>query len=190
MPGGRPSKLTQQMIDRIGASLRTGHYVETAAAMAGISKVTLYAWLKHGARMADTPASKLKAHDRLCISFLQVVEAAQADAEDRDLLRHAAVARGGLERTITTEKTNAQGEVIEKTVKVETMPPDARAIEWRLERRHPARWGRRSSIEVTGPDGGPLELTTEERADRLAQDAALFLQGAAAAKDALDQIDT
>lgn len=182
-PMARPSKLTDKLIDQIAGNLRTGHYVETTAAMTGLSKQSMYSWLKIGARNHDKPVSKLTAHEQRCIRFLDAVEQAQADAEDRDLLRHAALARGGLERRTVIERTNAEGNLVERTTKVETLPPDARAIEWRLERRHPEKWGRRSSIEVTGKDGGPLELTTEERADRLAEDAALFLAGAAAATE-------
>jgi transposase len=35
---------------------------------------------------------------------------------------------------------------------------DWRAMAWKLERRHPERWGRQTRHEVTGPDGGPVEV--------------------------------
>jgi hypothetical protein len=35
---------------------------------------------------------------------------------------------------------------------------DWRAQAWLLERRHPARWGRRTSHEQSGPEGGPIAV--------------------------------
>lgn len=49
MPAGRPTKINQDVINRILALVRVGNYVETAASAAGISKETLYAWLRLGA---------------------------------------------------------------------------------------------------------------------------------------------
>src|SRR5687767_7699095 len=85
MPGGRPSKLTPELQGRICDALRRGAYVETAAAMADVSKATLYGWLKLGAREEEGPHSE----------FLNAVEKAQAEAEMRDLDRVDAAAEGG-----------------------------------------------------------------------------------------------
>ena len=47
--GGRPCKLTPEIQEKIITAIRAGNYMETAASYAGISKVTLYDWLKKGA---------------------------------------------------------------------------------------------------------------------------------------------
>jgi transposase len=47
---GRPPKITQQIQDDICKAIRGGSFMETAAAYGGISKDTLYAWMRHGAR--------------------------------------------------------------------------------------------------------------------------------------------
>jgi len=47
---GRPTKLTEKMLTEIVLLIRAGNYIETAAAAAGISKNTLYEWLRDGAR--------------------------------------------------------------------------------------------------------------------------------------------
>jgi hypothetical protein len=184
MPGGRPTKLTDAITDQVAAHLRTGHYLEATAALVGVSKQTIYTWCKAGARARDK-AGRLNATEQRAVKFLDAVETAQAEALDRDLLRHAAVARGGLEVRSVIERTDAQGNLVERVTKVETLAPNARALEWRMERRHPEQFGRRGVLEVTGKDGGPLELTTVERAERLAEDAALFLAGAAEQAKAL-----
>ncbi len=53
--------------------------------MAGVSKVTLYGWLKLGAREEEGPH----------VEFLNAVEKAQAEAEMRDLDRVDAAAEAG-----------------------------------------------------------------------------------------------
>jgi hypothetical protein len=85
MPGGRPSKLTPGLQQQVCDALRRGAYVETAAAMAGVSKVTLYGWLKLGAREDEGPH----------VEFLNAVEKAQAEAEMRDLERVESAAENG-----------------------------------------------------------------------------------------------
>jgi transposase len=45
---GRPTKLTPEVTTHITDAIHAGNYLDTAAAYAGISKVTLHAWLKRG----------------------------------------------------------------------------------------------------------------------------------------------
>ncbi len=71
----RPTKLTPEVHDKIVTAIRAGNYIETASAYAGISKPSLYAWLKRGAAEASGPY-----HD-----FSAAVEKALAEAEMRDV---------------------------------------------------------------------------------------------------------
>ena len=82
-PGGRPTKLDKDTIDRIIALVRAGNYVETAAAAAGISKDTLYAWLRLGARQQTGLARE----------FSDAMVKATAEAEALALTRISAAAR-------------------------------------------------------------------------------------------------
>jgi transposase len=45
---GRPTKLDADTSERICQAIRGGNYIETAAAIAGIHRDTLYSWLKRG----------------------------------------------------------------------------------------------------------------------------------------------
>lgn len=67
MPGGRPSKLTDERAERILDALRAGNYLETAARYAGVSYDTLNEWRK---RFPE---------------FSEAVEKARADAEARNV---------------------------------------------------------------------------------------------------------
>jgi transposase-like protein len=116
----RPTKLSPELQQRIVQALSAGAYVETAAAMAGVSKQTLYSWLKRGADQAQGPFRE----------FLDAVEKAQAEAEVRDIALIAKAAQ-----------TQWQ------------------AAAWRLERKFPEKWGRKTRVEHTGEDGGPVQVS-------------------------------
>lgn len=114
----RPTKLTPKLQEQVVGYLRAGAYVETAAAAAGISKETLYSWLRRGAA-DEVPFA----------AFAEAVEKAQALAEMRDLAL--------IGKAAETEWT---------------------AAAWRLERKFPSRYGRRQAVEVSGPEGGPIQI--------------------------------
>ena len=72
---GRNTKLTAEVQSAIVAALRAGNYQETAAAYAGISEATFYAWLERGRNEPQSIYSE----------FLEAVERAKAAAEVRDI---------------------------------------------------------------------------------------------------------
>jgi hypothetical protein len=71
---GRPTKLTDELQAEIVNYLKTGNYIETACALAGISKSTFYSWLNKGKNSTRT-----NKYSR----FTDAVERAQAWAEAR-----------------------------------------------------------------------------------------------------------
>lgn len=156
--------------DTIVEALRAGNYLEAAAAMAGVHRDTVHTWLKTGAQAhADLHAGtrtrrQLTKLDKLCMEFSDAVAEAQDQAEGLDVGRLAQLAAGGITQEVVTEKQVLQGEgdqaklvVTERTVRKSTTLPDGDTLRWRLERRFPDRWGRRR-VELTGADGGPVEV--------------------------------
>ena len=81
---GRPTKFTPELQTRIVAFLGAGAYIETAASAAGVSKQTLYTWLRQGAE-GEEPFTQ----------FLDAVERAQGEADIRDLKTIREAAHGG-----------------------------------------------------------------------------------------------
>lgn len=104
---GRPSKITPELQAELIKWLNAGNYIETAAHLAGVSKQTVYAWLKKGQKQ-----SRGQFRD-----FLDAVKKAEAGAEARLLL--------------LVEKAAAK---------------NWQAAAWRLERKHPERWGRKDTF--------------------------------------------
>lgn len=83
--GGRPTKLTDDVLHQIVTLIR-GHncYLETAAAFCGISKRTLFDWLRRGREEHNL------GKNTIYVRFLHAVEKASAEAELFDL---AAIAK-------------------------------------------------------------------------------------------------
>jgi hypothetical protein len=120
---GRPTKLNYELIDQIADLVREGNYIETASAVAGIDKNSLYRWLKRGAReverLAKNPKLKGKIEEKIYVDFSDAVKKAMAESEADDL------------------------ENIKKASR-----EDWKASAWRLERRFPNRWGRKEKVDI------------------------------------------
>ena len=135
---GRPTKLTKEVQDRICHLLRYGNYVETAAAACGITKTILYSWMKRGAEHKAP---------RMYKEFLDAIEEAMAEGENRDLVNIERAASG------SPAVFDNNGNQIRQERK-----SNWTASAWRLERRHPTRWGHLQKLELTGKNGGPVEI--------------------------------
>jgi hypothetical protein len=151
--GVRQRTVSEAVVDLI----RLGNYMDTACWFVGISVSTVKLWgrtgeaalgrLEAGAKRRD-----LSAYQRHCADFLTAVRAAQADSEQRDVSRLAALARGGIPLVRTTERwaTGEDGQevLVERTRVTTESLPDPRVLTWRLERRFPDRWARRAEPDV------------------------------------------
>ncbi len=85
--GGRPTKLTQDLAEKIVEAIRGGNYAQVAAATAGISEETFYTWLKRGKDEAEG----------IYREFSDAVLAASGEAEQEklDRLRREVLAEDG-----------------------------------------------------------------------------------------------
>lgn len=143
--GGRPTKLTDEMADRIVTAVRAGNYLETAAHYAGVHPATVFRWLKE-ADDDDAPASKVR--------FREAVNRARAESEIRVVGQIQRVIMGGQVLREVTRTMPDGGTETERHY----APPDGRVALEFMSRAYPDRWARRSAIEVSGPDGGPIQV--------------------------------
>lgn len=170
----RPTKLNDETAKAICDVVAAGNYIETAAAAAGITKETLYEWLRVGAA-AHQKDGRLSKHEQACCAFSDAIATALASSEAADVTRLAQLAAGGLQVRTVTEKAQVidgpngqQVQVIERTTKMETLAPSAAVVMWRLERRFGKRWGRKQ--EITGAEGGPITLDLAASARSVIED--------------------
>jgi hypothetical protein len=157
-------RIPVRVIDAIEQTLLSNGFMHDAAARAGLSTETLRKWRRKGVEAAGkllagkVRRSELDLHTRHCVELADRMDRAEAEARMALFSRVTALAQGGLQTTRIVERINAStGDVIERRVEVSEMLPDVRALTWLLSRRYPHDFPTR--IEVTGPDGGPVQVT-------------------------------
>jgi hypothetical protein len=154
MPGGRPTKLDPQTLERVKSALRTGAPKETAAAFAGINRDTLHAWLQRGTdalRKANWNPHRVPAKDRPFAEFSDAVEKAMAGAEV-DLLTSIAIAGRPRKRKVVV--TVGKGKSRRQEVVEVEEDGQWQASAWLLERTRQGTYARRHHHQVEGVEGG------------------------------------
>lgn len=158
------------VFDRIVGAIRTGAFFEHAVASAGVPKQTVYGWLRMAGQLriqhaGDFTEAHLSPHQARCVAFSDALDhAAAAWAIDSNTTLER-VGRGGLPQEVETLEYDAKGELTKRTVRKTVTLPEAKVIENRLKARFPHLYAER--IEVSGPGGGPIELSQEEHASAL-----------------------
>lgn len=113
---GRPIELTPELIVKAYTLAKECLYVECIAGLLGISRSTLYAWMRRGARERRRRERGLlpREKEQSFLDFSDSVQKGFAESEKADLetIRQAASVHGIWQ-----------------------------AAAWRLERTHPERWG-------------------------------------------------
>ena len=156
-PTGRPTKLTPEIQTRLCEALRAGNTREAAAEYAGISRATLYEWIRRGRNPEYTRRGKLRANCRDFVDFVDTLTRAENAAEVRCVAVLQKAAHGWPVKKTTT-KTDKKiigkteeghpiyGTEVSTTVAEYTEYDWRAALEW-LQRRYPKRWGLRLRIE-------------------------------------------
>ena len=144
---GRPTALTEKMIEEVAEAVRVGNYLETAAAYCGVPREKLYEYLRVGAKAqakvdeAEGDEVSLTVFEDRCKRFRHTLKKAQAQAEVSDV---ANVKRAGGKHW--------------------------QASMTRLERMFPEKWGRRDrhDVRMSGVLGHAEVSDEEEREYRAA----------------------
>lgn len=162
---GRPTSLTQARQEAIYQTIAMGTEYRDAALLHGVSSETLHRWLRTATRALPKQRSACSAFERRCMDFRAAVTTAEAEYRKNAEARIDIAATVGRTRTIVREVVNDKGTT--RTTTTEQLAPDWRAAAWRLERRFPDRYGERSAVEITGAEGGPVEVTLAEVMDKV-----------------------
>lgn len=144
---GRKLKLTEKLIGEICNTLRAGAYLETAAAVAGVSKDTLHTWLRKGRNAKGKKAGEVREstiYGQLIIAVSKAVE----ECVIRDL---AVIDAAANPKQNAVMLKNEKGEQLYgkdgETLFIRPQAPNWNAAAWRLERRHADRWSRTEKIQ-------------------------------------------
>lgn len=160
-----PTKFTPETRATILQFIRNACSRQQACAAAGITRKTLNAWEKEA---AESPDSEMAA-------FIEEMQLAQDYSEAKLAVIHNALATG--------TKLEMEGMNLEKV--------NLRALEFQLQFAGTRPWADVRAVEVTGKDGGPLEIADKasERIGAVLMKMAdrIKLSGAVAIAGALDE---
>lgn len=152
--------MDEVLVASILQEVRFGVPPSVAAMARGVPERTWYKWLAVG---RDPSAGRGK-HAEACRQLVQQVAQAKAYATGRIQLTHARVALGQVVRRevrrVVVNEDGAREDLVER----EFWPPDARALQWWLERRVPEFYGAVVARDADTAD--PDEVMPPDAADR------------------------
>ncbi|MFZ0245115.1 hypothetical protein [Candidatus Binatus sp.] len=133
MAGGRPTKFTPEIQQRLIRAIRAFAPYEVAAEYAGISYRIFRYWMVKGMAARSGPY----------FEFWQAIDTADAQAQLESVALIYAASRPQVIKRVTTTKVDSTGaEIVETTEKFSR--GDWRARAWLLEFNHPERWSLKS----------------------------------------------
>lgn len=171
--------LSDESISAVAEAYRIGTPPAEAAAMIGVTDRALRRWIKSGRdelerlEEDETGEPTSEAYTVNAVRLYQAIKAAQARfTQENLLLVRRAATEAKTRKTVTRQHKNGTTEV-EVT---ETVGGMWQAAAWLLERRNTPEFGRQTKVEVSGPEGGPIEIdaSTEER---ISEKLAAYYQG-------------
>jgi hypothetical protein len=151
---GRKLLLNEEMIAKIVDATQWGNYATTICDYVGITTQTLHNWLRKGEELSEVEDRELTEEEQLFVKLFYDIRKARSLSEMR-----------------AVEKIRKAGE------------QDWKAAAWFLERTATSRWGRVDRTEITGAEGGAIEISAESVSRKLE---ALM---AKASSDRLDIVD-
>jgi len=174
VPRGRPTALTEEVGRAIVEAVARGVSLSAAAGAVGIAPQSVREWVqvgegRHPEREAKEPY----------ISFAVEVRKAKAaaEAERVALLRRLGAGRAVVKREPVRNPDGSIARDVDGSVlwMEHYAPPDFRALSFWLERQSRDEWGKSHRTEITGPDGGPVQLIAASLNDPTARSAAAEL---------------
>jgi len=129
---GRKTILNQEMADAIVNGLKLGNYMTTVADYVGVHPTSIANWLRHGEELSKVEDRELDETEQLFVMFF-----------------------------LECKKARALSEMKALNVIREASQSSWQAAAWYLERTASDRWGRVVRTEVTGADGGAIEINAD-----------------------------
>lgn len=156
---------------------RTGLPAEIACQFAGVSLRSFRRWVQDGRtvlrRLNDQPDTELTDGETELAQFATDVSAAQAFwlRNANVVMERSARQRRKTSTKVKTERRMVNGQPVdvevERTVTTEDLPIELGPLMWRMSKLAPAQYGPVTRVELTGAEGGPLEVDIGARLDEV-----------------------
>ena len=151
-PGGRPTRYRAEFAEQAYKLCLLGYTDKKLADFFGIAESTLNKWKKDHKEFSE------RLHAGKDVADAEVVSA---------LYRRALGYSVQTSKPINVSDGGGMGSHVEQHPQETHFPADPGAAKMWLTNRQPEMWRERQSLELTGKDGGPVELTSEERRERI-----------------------
>ena len=135
---GRKTLLNKEIAEAIVNALKLGNYMTTAADYVGVTPLTIANWLRKGEALSQVDDRELDNDEQMFVDFF-----------------------------MDCKKAKALSEMKAVNVIREASQSSWQAAAWYLERTANDRWGRIQRTEITGADGGAIEINADAVARKL-----------------------
>ena len=152
--GGRPTKLTKELQQRVTQAIRVGMTYERACTVAGICFQTYRNWQLRGERDKSG----------IYFEFLEAVKKAEAEAELMHLGAIVKASKGG-DEVREVRRTMVDGQLVNEIISIRPAAPQWQAAAWLLERRYPERYRRRDDAASSSSVPPKITLTWTGKSD-------------------------
>lgn len=163
---GQPTKLTPQLQEEITHKIASGTPIEVACALCGICKDTFQLWVRlgrknpnsiHGIFLHEVKLARQRLEDRLANKWARI--ATQPTRKHKIVYKEIPVTDGDGNHVIDDITGELKVLRFKESETVEyTGDGDWRGIAEFLARRYKTRWAKSEGIELTGANGGPVDL--------------------------------
>jgi len=155
---GRPTGLTEEVQARMIEALTLGNSMETTARYGGVTPASLYGWLVRG-RAEMERVEQIRERESVTRGVpLDAVEYPKPDVVEGPYM----------EFLEAVERARAESVVRATAYLIQQMPNSVQAATWFLERKEPAAWGRRMTLDVGGT-GEPIAVKVANLVDEETQ---------------------
>lgn len=145
MPAGRPTAKTPELVDEICAKLSDGRSLRSVCNDESMpSKTTVFRWLREDEEFRDQYArAKEESADALVDEILDIADDGTNDWMER------------YTKDCESAGWQANGEHIQRSrLRIDTR-------KWVASKMKPKKYGEKVAHELTGPEGGPIDLIIE-----------------------------
>lgn len=151
--GGRPS-LVESVRDKIITAVRIGVSLDAACGYSGVSPRTLERWRRIARECETKKESQLTKHENDCVTFCRALDIALDEFEVR--------------AQTTVGMIASQPDLLSMPIEEKRLA--LQAAQWWLSHRKTAKYNTQQRVEVTGANGGPVEIEGGENILQIMKD--------------------
>lgn len=143
-------------------AITIGTPIVTSCLLAGVDDSTLRKWRARGEDALDVPSGKRSGTEHKYANFVTALGRALATASHQAQLTVTRNMTMPLTRPEVVRRADGTDEIVQVPISVEERRLAQQAAQFHLTHRDPTNYSTQTRTEVTGADGGPVEVSAEK----------------------------